>query len=108
MRSRFYVQNAGNRYLSVTLDADSLVVTSMDEKRQMNLVNAEVKVKENVWTWIGVMETKRSMWRSTVSVWVNGECVKEDKMEYFEALEGYQVWFAHDQMENQAGVAEHE
>ena len=39
---------------------------------------------------------------------VDGECVKEDKMEYFEALEGYQVWFAHDQMENQAGVAEHE
>ena len=102
------MQNAGNRHLSVTLDADALTVASMDEKRQVSQVRAEVRVKENVWTWIGVEETKRSMWRSTVSVWVNGECVKEDKMDYFEALEGYQVWFAHDSTEVRASVAEHE
>ena len=102
------MQNAGNRHWSVSLDVNSLLVASMDEKRQMSQVNAEVKVKENEWTWIGVMETKRSMWRSTVSVWVDGVCVKEDKMDYFEALEGYQLWFAHDPTESQASIAEHE
>lgn len=105
---RFYVQSAGNRSLEVSLDAYSITVASTGEKGERSQVEAAAQVKENAWTWIAVTQAKRSMWRSSVSVWVNGSCVKEDRMEYLEVLEGYQLWFAHDRSEMRSSGTEQE
>lgn len=100
----FSIQGVNGRGIEATIHAHDLVVRCMGEKGEESRVQASLDVKENTWFWLGFSHSKKSMWRSSLSVFCNEKMLCEDKCNYPEALDGggkgsFSLSFAHSEQQ---------
>lgn len=101
----FSIQGVNGRGIEATIHAHDLVVRCMGEKGEESHVQASLDVKENTWFWLGFSHSKKSMWRSSLSVFCNEKMLCEDKCNYPEALDGgrgrgsFSLSFAHSEQQ---------
>ena len=97
--SSFCIRGVNNKLIEVNLHNRSLYLHYALDKEVIEHTIPLESLKLNTWYWLGISHVKKSMRRSTVSVYWNDACVLEEKVTYPESLDGgnkngYQVCFS--------------
>ena len=85
---RFALRGVNRRAIEACIQEKTFIVRCLSEKGEESCIRTSLDVKDNTWFWLGVTHVKKSMWRSTMSVFCNDHLLVEDKFMYPENLDG--------------------
>lgn len=96
--NRFSFQGCNNRSIQLSLKQHDLHFSHCIDKDIVDKIIPVENIKLNTWYWIAMNYTKRSMRRSSVSIFFNEKCVFEERISYPDSFDGgkkssYQVCF---------------
>ena len=99
MRRRFTLSGAKAQRIEVALDGVTLVLRCTNEKGETATASVETPMQRGKWYWLGVTQAKKGLWKSSLAVYLDGECVYDEKCAYLENFDGggksnFVVYFA--------------
>ena len=88
LRDRFALRGVNRRAIEAGIQEKTFIIRCLSEKGEESCIRTPLDVRDNTWFWLGVTHVKKSMWRSTLSVFCNDRLLVEDKFTYPENLDG--------------------
>ena len=85
--------------IDIALRGSDLVVRLTNEKNDVSTVTVPMALQKGKWYWLGVTQAKKGLWKSALSVYLDGSCIFDEKFPYPENFDNggksnYAVYFA--------------
>ena len=85
--------------IDIALRGSDLVVRLTNEKHAVSTVTVPTTLQKGKWYWLGVTQAKKGLWKSALSVYLDGSCIFDEKFPYPENFDNggksnYAVYFA--------------
>ena len=85
--------------IDIALRGSDLVVRLTNEKNDVSTVTVPMALQKGKWYRLGVTQAKKGLWKSALSVYLDGSCIFDEKFPYPENFDNggksnYAVYFA--------------
>lgn len=99
MRHRFTLNGAKAQQIEVALDGTTLVLRCTNEKGETAVASVDTHMQAGKWYWLGVTQAKKGLWKSSLAVYLNDQCLYDEKCAYLDNFDGggksnFVVYFA--------------